>query len=322
MPAAAPRSAIDIHFHMLPAFYTDAARAAGKLPTISGGFPQWTPGLALELMDRQGIATAITSISQPGVHFGDDRAARLLARQCNEFAASLVRDMPQRFGAFATLPLPDVEGAREEAAYALDTLGADGVCLLASYGERFLGDPWFDPLLDELNAREAVVFLHPNFHPSSRGLKLVAPAFMVEFLFDTTRAVVNMLVSGTFERYPRIRFVLAHAGGTLPYVAWRLSVAPMIDERVAHLSQEGVFSTLRRFWYDTAQSAGPQTMGSLMQVADPARIVFGGDWPYCPESVVAETSKALDASPLLDDAQRAAIMRGNALALFPRLAGV
>jgi predicted TIM-barrel fold metal-dependent hydrolase len=311
---------IDVHFHFLPEFYTDAARAAGRLPSISSGFPTWTPEAARDVMDRHGIDTAIMSISQPGVHFGDDNSARRLARACNEYAAGVIEQSPARFGAFATLPLPDVAGAREEIAYAFDRLRLDGACLLASYGERFLGDPWFDPVLAELDAREGVVFVHPNFHPSSRGLPLAAPAFMVEFLFDTTRAVVNMLVSGTFERYPRIRFVIAHAGATLPYVAWRLSMAPLIDDRLSHLTPASVFETLRRLWYDTAQSAGESTMASLMQVANPSHILFGGDWPYCPESVVAQTVQALEQSSLVDRAAREAIMRANALSLFPRLA--
>lgn len=310
---------IDVHFHMLPQFYKDAAREAGRAPSISSGFPEWTPQTALEVMDRHGIKTVITSISQPGVHFGDDRAARHLARACNEFAGGLQVEMPARFGSFATLPLPDIDGAILEAVHALDNLQLDGICLLASYGERFLGDPYFDPLLAVLDEREAVVFLHPNFHPSSRELKLVAPAFMVEFLFDTTRAVVNMLVSGTLQRFPRIRFILAHAGATLPYVAWRLSMAPLIDKRLSHLTPAGVLDALKLFWYDTAQSAGPQTMASLVQVANKERILFGSDWPYCPESVVSETTQALDESPFLSVAERIAVMRSNALALFPRL---
>jgi predicted TIM-barrel fold metal-dependent hydrolase len=313
---------IDIHSHFLPDFYIRAAKEAGLGPTISRGFPEWTPELALEMMDRHGIATSVTSISQPGLHFGNDEKARDLARKCNEYAAGLVAQWPTRFGAFASLPLPDVAGSCREVEHALDVMGLDGVCLLASYGEKFLGDPLFDPVLDALNQRDAVVFVHPNFHPSSRALDLKIPAFMVEFTFDTTRAAVNMLISGTLDRFPRIKFILAHAGGTLPYLAWRLSVAPLVDQRVAHLSAEHILAKLRGFWYDTAQAAGPQTMGVLNEVADPERILFGSDWPYCPETVVAETAKALREQDFPTPGQHEGINHGNALKLFSRLSSL
>jgi predicted TIM-barrel fold metal-dependent hydrolase len=270
-------------------------------------------------MDKHGIAVSVTSISQPGVHFGDGEKAKILARQCNEYAAELMLRWPSRFGAFAALPLPDIDAARLEVEHALDVMRLDGVCMLASYGEKFLGDPYFDPVLDVLNERDAVVFIHPAFHPSSRAITLKLPAFMMEFPFDTTRAAVNMVFSGTLDRFPRIRFILAHAGGTLPYLAWRLAMSPVIDPRVAHLSPEGVLSQLRRFWYDTALAAGPQTMGALREVADAERIVFGSDWPYCPDLGVAHAVKALDEPTVHDETQRAAIARNNALKLFPRL---
>jgi predicted TIM-barrel fold metal-dependent hydrolase len=310
---------IDIHSHFLPPFYTKAVTEAGLGPTISRGFPQWSPELALEVMDRHGIATSVTSISQPGLHFGDDEKARVLARGCNEYAADLVSRWPSRFGSFASLPLPDVAGSCREVEHALDVMGLDGVCLLASYGEKFLGDPYFDPVLDALNQRDAVVFVHPNFHPSSRGIKINLPAFVMEFTFDTTRAAVNMIFSGTLDRFPRIKFILAHGGGTLPYLAWRLSVAPLVDQRVAHLSGEQILAKLRGFWYDTAQAAGPQTMGVLNEVADPERILFGSDWPYCPETVVAETVDALGRQRFPAPGQHEAISSGNALKLFRRL---
>lgn len=307
---------IDVHFHTIPPFFREAVTAAGLGPTVSGGFPAWSPELSLGVMDRHGIDVAITSVSQPGVHFGDDAKARALGRRCNEHAAELMARWPRRFGAFAALPLPDVQGAIAEAAHALDVLNHDGVCLLASYGERFLGDAHFDPLLELLNERGAVAFIHPNFHPSSRALKLELPGFMMEFLFDTTRAAVNLAFGGALDRFPRIRFILAHAGGTLPYIAWRLSMTPLIDARFGHLKPEQVLAQLRRFWYDTGISAGPSTLGALREVADPARVLFGSDWPYAPEAVTARTIEALAASELLKD--KPAVDRGNALKLFPR----
>jgi predicted TIM-barrel fold metal-dependent hydrolase len=270
-------------------------------------------------MDRQGIATAITSISQPGVHFGDDAAARALARHCNEEAARHIQRWPRRFGAFAALPLPDVDGACREIEYALDVLRLDGVGLLASYGERFLGDPAFDPALERLDERGAVVFIHPNLHPTSRQLQWPLPAFLTEFPFDTTRAAAHMVFSGTTRRFPRIRFILAHAGGALPYLAWRLSLAPLIDRRFADQTGAGLLDEISRFWVDTAQSAGAPVLAALREMGMHQRVLFGSDWPYCPETVVAHTVQALDTSPGLDAATRAGIARDNALELFPRL---
>lgn len=313
------RRRIDVHFHAVPEAFKHAASAAGRGATIASGFPEWSNEAALALMDRTGIETAVTSISQPGVHFGDDAQARGLARLCNEDAAARMQRWPTRFGAFATLPLPDVDGACAEIAYALDVLRLDGVCLLASYGERFIGDAQFEPVLQELHARGAVVFLHPNFHPSSRGLGWSLPAFLTEFPFDTTRAAAQLVFSGATRRYSNIRFILAHAGGTLPYLAWRLSLAPMIDRRFADRSGEDILGEVRRFWFDTAQAAGAPVLAALNEVADPERVLFGSDWPYCPESVVEATGAAVTAAQSAWPRMAAGIDRRHALALFPRL---
>jgi 6-methylsalicylate decarboxylase len=304
---------IDVHFHAIPDFFRDSVIAAGRGPAISTGFPAWSVDESIGVMDRAGIATALLSISQPGPHLGDDRAARLLARQFNEFAAELIERRVGRFGAFAALPLPDIAGAKTELAYALDVLELDGVGLFASYGERFLGDPHFDPLMEVLNERSAVAFVHPNFHPNSRTLKLDIPAFAVEFTFDTTRAATNLILSGTLDRFPNIRFILAHAGGTLPFLAWRLMQVPAIDRRFGALPPEKIAAGVRHFYYDIALSAGPASLAALRAVADPARILFGSDWPYAPETVTGATVAAVDGD--------LAIQRTNAVALFPRFAG-
>jgi len=301
---------IDVHCHTIPDFFREAVRESGHVST-SGVFPPWNPQLALETMDRNGIAAAITSVSYPGVHFGDDAKARALARRCNEFAGDLIARWPARFGAFATLPLPDIDGSLLE----LEASRLDGVCLLASYNGVYLGESLYDPLLEDLDRRGTVVFIHPGMHPSSRETGLRWPGFMMEFLFDTTRAAVNLLFSGALERYPRIRFILAHAGGVLPYFSWRLAVAPMISPLLKGWTEERILAGIRSFWFDTALSPGPQTLGCLREVAEPARILFGSDWPFAPEGVTAKSVAALDA---LDGAQRRSIGRDNALALFPR----
>jgi 6-methylsalicylate decarboxylase len=309
---------IDVHFHLVPPFYSEAVYAAGRGPAI-GRYPEWSPELALELMDRHGIEVALTSLAQPGVGFGTQESAQALARRCNEYAAGLSARWPRRFGAFATVPMWTTCGAIAEIDFAFDQLGFDGVSLFASYGERFLGDPHFDPVLEMLDGRGAVVFVHPGLHPSSKGIALPWPAFMMEYLFDTTRAVVNLIFSRAIKRYPHIHFILPHAGGLVPYFAWRLSVSPMIDARLPQLTRAAVLSDLAHFWYDNALAPSAQTFGSLDQVARPERIVFGTDYPFANPRVIAEMMATYEAG-FLSEARRAAIDRGNALALFPKYA--
>ena len=311
---------IDVHLHIIPPFYQEAVRAAGLGSARRAGYPAYSPELALELMDASEIEFAVTSVAQPGVQFAEPAQAKALARRLNEYAAELMVKWPRRFGAFATVPMRDIDDAVGEIEYSLDTLKFQGVSLFASYGEKFLGDPAFDPVLDALNRRRAVVFIHPTLHPSSRTLALPWPAFIMEYLFDTTRAAVNLLLGGALERFPDIKFILPHAGGTLPYFAWRLASTPVIDPTTPQWSRERFAEGLRHFWYDNALSAGPTTMGALMTVADPGRIVFGSDWPFVQPPLVAEAIKAHTTPGLHSDAQRAAIDRGNASKLFPGLA--
>jgi len=308
---------IDFHFHLIPKFYRDAVYEAGTGPQI-GRYPDWSPEQALEVMDAHSIEVALTSLAQPGVQFGDPEHARTLARRSNDYAAELIARWPKRFGAFAVVPVWEMRDAIAEIGHALDVLKLQGVCLFASYGERFLGDPHFDSLLEELDRRAAVVFVHPALHPSSRQLALPWPGFMMEYLFDTTRAAVNLVFSGATERFRRIRFVLAHAGGLLPYFAWRLSVSPMIDPRLPQVPPDQVFARLGHFWYDTALSPTPPTMACLAGVARPEQIVFGTDWPFANAKVIAEASKFDATAALGAGLQRDAIDRTNALSLFPQ----
>jgi 6-methylsalicylate decarboxylase len=308
---------IDVHFHLIPQFYRDAVYEAGRGPAI-GRYPDWSPPLALELMDKHRIALAITSIAQPGVGFMPDEKAADFARRCNDYAAELIAQHPERFGCFGLLPMHDMDIAIAEARYCLETLGFEGISLFASYGEKFLGDTAFDPLMTYLDARAAVVHIHPGLHPSSRSLDLPWPGFMIEYPFDTTRAAVNLLFSGALERFAKIRFILSHAGGTLPFLAWRLSVAPMIDKRLQQRSREDIFAGLKTFWYDNALASGIESMGTLSRIAAKERILFGSDWPFCNDSVVAEEVKDFTAPGFLAADATAMIARENALKLFPQ----
>jgi 6-methylsalicylate decarboxylase len=199
---------IDVHQHVLPPRYAGWLREHGIRP---GGIdlPDWSPPAALEFMDGHGIATGVLSVSTPGVHLGNDTEARKWAREVNEYTAGLVRADPGRFGLFATLTLPDVEGAIAEAGYALDTLHADGVILLASNAGRYLGDPGFAPLLAYLHHRQATVFVHPGELPGDPVPGI--PSFTADFLLDTTRTAISLILSGAMTKYDRIKFILAHA---------------------------------------------------------------------------------------------------------------
>jgi len=320
MASGAAAGMIDVHIHLIPQFYSDAVYEAGQGPAI-GRYPDWTPALALELMDRHGIALALFSLGQPGIWFLSPDKAAAMARRCNDYAAELIAQQPTRFGCFGLVPMHDIDAAIAAAQYCLDTLRFDGISLFASYGEKFLGDAAFDPLLAYLDTRGAVVHVHPSLHPSSKGLALPWPGFMIEYPFDTTRAAVNLLFSGALERFPNIRFILSHAGGTLPFLAWRLSVAPMIDKRLTQRTRAQIFAGLRSFWYDNALACGPQSFGALAQIASTDRIVFGSDWPFCNARVVAEEVADFTAPDFLTPATRAAIARDNALKLLPGRAG-
>ena len=311
---------IDVHHHIIPKFFQDEAFAAGLGPARRAGYPAYSPELALEQMDAADVETALTSVAQPGVHFAAPAQAKQLAQRLNDYKAELMAKWPRRFGAFATLPMREPNDAIAEIDRTLGELKFQGASLFASYGEKFLGDPVFDPVLEALNARGAVVFIHPAQHPSTASIGLPWPAFVMEYLFDTTRMAVNLLFSGALERFSAIKFILPHAGGTLPYFAWRLASTPTIDPSFQQWPREKIMSGLRQFWYDNALSSGPTTMGALRTVADPGKIVFGSDWPFVPPKLVAEAIEAHTTPGLHSAAERAAIDRGNALKLFPHLA--
>ena len=309
---------IDVHHHIVPPEYVKALAKLGITESAGIPFPEWSAETALDVMDRQGIKAAITSISYPGVYFGNLAFARDLARRCNEISARLISDHSQQFGAFAVLPLPDVKASLLELEYALDKLRLDGVTLLSSIGKEYLGDPSFDTLHSELNRRKAVVFVHPSVPPGSDVPKLILPPSLIEFTFDTTRAAASLLFSGTLERYPDIRFILSHAGGTVPYLAWRISLGqwlPGISEKVP----QGVITYIRRLYYDTALSTSRYTLRSLQELIDISHILFGSDYPFLPEPAVAATISDFQSYDGFTEQDRRVIEWDNALSLFPRL---
>ena len=315
---------IDTHQHPIPDYYKRALERVGIHGSGENPWADWSLDAQLELMDETGIAAAINSIASPGVYFGDNEFARNLARECNEGAARMVADHPHRFGAFAILPLPDVEGAIQAAEYALDTLKLDGICVLSHVAGRHLGQPEEDELYAELNRRSAVVFIHPLRNQATNMPAYNYPSGMTELVLDTTRAIHNLVWNGTFGKFPNIKWILPHGGGTVPFLLYRMSAMndrPKVAERLPGGSVAGA---LRRMYFDVAEICSPGPLKCLMELADPGRVLFGSDFPFSrhrsPAQDVRAVIAAFEAFDGWNDDVRRGIESGNALQLFPRLA--
>jgi 6-methylsalicylate decarboxylase len=309
---------IDVHQHIVPPSWADALDVRGL---DSGGWaiPAWSPADAIAMMDEQGIATGILSVTAPGVRLDEDAAsARALARSVNEYGAELVKDRPDRFGGFASIPLPDVDGALAETAYALDVLGADGVVLMSNAQGRYLGDPDFEPLWAELDRRAAVVFVHPAQPPMA--LLPGTPAPLADYIFDTTRSALNMVIGGVLTRHSKVKVILSHGGGFLPYAAYRFAglTSTVVD---TSRGTEDILRDLKRFYFDTALSASPSALPSLLAFAEPGHVLYGSDWPFAPRDAGSYYNHFLQTYPDFAPGQAEAINRGSAETLFPRLIG-
>lgn len=313
---------IDLHHHIIPREYIEALAEIGVKTSIGRTFPEWDVATTLEAMDKNGIETSIVSISAPGVYFKDiDRPiefAANLARKTNEICAGLIDDHPGRFGAFATLPLPDVDAALEELKYALDVLKLDGVVLLSNYDGYYLGDPRFDRLLFELNRRKAVAFIHPCTPPGIEKSRLGFPELMMDVCFDTTRTAYSLILRGMIHKYPDIRFILAHAGGTVPYIATRVAWVAAFGQ-IKEPIPEGLEYYLRKFYYDTALSASPYAFSSLQRLVGTSRIVFGTDYVFLASAGIPYTIKGIREFDGFNAKDIVAIEKENATGLFPRL---
>ncbi len=313
---------IDVHAHFLPEFYSAALREAGqKKPDGMPAIPEWSEEGALGMMDGLGIAASILSVSSPGVHFGDDTVAHELAVRTNEEAARLQRAHPSRFGWFASTSLPNVQTAVAEACQALDELGADGIVVESKQEGMYLGDARLEPYYQALNDRAAVIFVHPT-SPKCQGcqsLTLGYPEPMLEFMFETTRTITNMILSGVTLRYPNLRVIVPHAGAALSVLASRVDLQmPFFEAKSAHKSPN-LHSELKKLYFDLAGAPLPELLGSLLQVADPNRILYGSDWPYTALALCRTVADELDKSPQLSGSLRENVMHGNAGKLFPKL---
>lgn len=312
--AQALKNRIDIHHHLFsPAYVAELAKANQAPPIVRN----WSLAKTLDDMDKAGVATAILSVTTPQVGFADGEGARRIARESNEWAARLNQDHPGRFGSFAMLPMHDMDSALREMEYALDTLKADGIGLLTSYGDKWLGHASFAPLMDELNRRKAILYTHPTAANCCRNiLTPEVPPTVIEFGTDTTRTITDIVFSGTAARCPDLRFIFSHAGGTLPFLTERLIKMPVLDPKLQPRVPKGVMHELRRFYYDTAWSAHPMALASLTRLVDVSQILLGSDYPY--RTGEDNVKGLIDYGFSAADLQ--AIGRGNALRLLPRLA--
>ncbi|MEV6424429.1 amidohydrolase family protein [Streptomyces sp. NPDC051662] len=317
-----PGQRIDVHTHGVSDEAMKVIASRGFRPT--GGYRisvRWTPQTALAYMDRQRIAGQLLSmpISFAGTDDDPDFGTRL-ARLINEGHAELIAKHPGRFGAFATLPADGPDEALTEIAYALDELGLDGVLLTSNVLGRYFGDPSLEPVLAELARRRVPVFVHPEDCPHIDVLGFGRPSSIVEFPFDTARTITNALYTGVFRRYPGLVLILAHCGGALPTLGWRIGEHTVMGRgpRDADIDPAHVAEVLRGLYYETALAGSRNSLLPTLEVTTADHILFGTDWPAAPESTVVRNIENLTGFDGFTEEQRHGVERGNALRLFPR----
>lgn len=315
---------IDVHAHLIPDFYLAAMKAHGVQGDGGIPIPSWSPSQAVKFMDKFGIQAQVVSLSEPGLGFLPTQALRSqMAMQVNDYIkdallnASSGSTAYRRFGGFACLPLAqptdpvDVAQACQEATRALTRMGLDGVGLYTHYDGVYLGDPQLDPLMRTLNDLHAVVFIHPVAPPARPDVAI--PNFVLEFPFETTRAVTHMLYKGIFLRYPHIRWVLPHAGGTIPFLSYRAGLLA--------LNLDPKRSSFSGLYFDTALSSAPPAMAAVRQVTDVSHILLGTDYPYAQLTYAlklpGDPNSELGLS--FNPTERQMVDRGNALSLLPGL---
>lgn len=312
--------AIDLHAHFLPQCYREAALAHGQgHPDGMPALPEWDADDAVAMMDDVGIAAAALSLSSPGVDFLPTPQARAqLCRAVNTDGAAAVGRHPDRLGLLATLPLPDLDASLAALAHAFDELGADGIGLHTHYRGVYLGDARLDPVLAALDDRQALVTIHPVSPCGWEGVAFDRPRPIVEFLFDTTRAVVNLALTGALARFPRIRWVVPHSGAALSVLVDRV-------DRIAPAVMSGpsvdMLAALQGLHFDLAGVPLPRSLAALLTVVGTDRLVYGSDYPFTPAPLVRVLAGAIAETPLLEGDARAAALRENALRLLPRFAG-
>jgi 6-methylsalicylate decarboxylase len=310
---------VDVHAHFVTDGYIAAAKAAGHVhPDGMPGWPSWDPETHLDLMDRCGIRTSMLSISSPGIHFGDDKAARALARSVNEHGAAVAAAHPGRFGHFASLPFPDVEGSLTELTYALDRLGSDGLAVETNGGGVYLGDERYDPIYAELNERHAVMFVHPTPPPGSGTVSPGRPPLgVIEYISDSARTVSDLVFSGTLTRYPDIQWIFTHGGGALPLLADRMDLSRFLFQ--SDLSGPRVQDQIRRLWFDMAGSPFPNQIPALVKAFGDEQLLFGSDHCWAPVDFVVRHVASMDGAEQPEGETWRTLTTRNAARLLPRM---
>jgi predicted TIM-barrel fold metal-dependent hydrolase len=316
--AQGARDVIDTHFHYYPPAYRDAWKeweAARRIPAFPGVF-DWTPAKAIEVLDKSRIRTAVLSLaSTPGLWFdaGPEAAAKT-ARICQDFGAEMQRDYPGRFGLFAPVSMMDVAVTLKEIEYVFDTLKADGVNFQSNYGDKWLGDPIYKPVLEELNRRKAVAYVHPLVAACCDRLSVGTFPAVIEVPHDTTRTVTSLLLSGSFARYRDIKWIFSHAGGTIPMMAGRIDSFYGARPNLKEFAPEGIVGELARQYYDTANATSAPAIAALLKLVPATQVTYGTDYPYVPLDQYNNLQKLG-----LGTEQIAGIESGNAIRLIPRL---
>jgi 6-methylsalicylate decarboxylase len=306
--APAAKRRIDVHHHFAPTFHRDALG-----PRRGGSWPKWSPEMSIEDMDKSGIAMAILSSVQPAAWTGNVEESRALARKLNDYSATLVKDHPSRFGMFTTISPPDVEGSLKEIEYGLDTLKADGIGLMTSYGPMYLGDESFAPVYEELNRRKALVYVHPTTPQCCAGLVPGIPPGSVEYATDSTRTIAHIVFSGTSTKFPNIRWLFSHSGGTLPFLTGRF-IRLAQERKPAHLPN-GPLPEFRRFYYELAQGNTLGQITALLKMVTMSQVLYGTDFPFRDGAEVNAGIAAYGFKPK----DLRSIEREIALKLIPRL---
>ena len=304
---------IDVHHHVTP-----PSLVGEKIRAGAGGGPTyaWNINKTLDDMEKGGVRAALISLPHPIGVWPDQKNTRGLTREWNEYVAGLVRDYPGRFGQFAMLPILDIEGSLREIEYACDVLKADGINLMTNIGDKWLGDPYYDPIFAELNRRKAVVYTHPACPNCTTNVLPEIREAVIEFGTDTTRAIARLLFSGSAAKFPDMRWIFSHAGGTAPFLTERLVRYAQTEKGMAQRVPEGVLTYLKRFYYDTAQAAHPWALASLMRLVEISQVVFGTDFPW---RTAVETAQGLKDFGF-SEAELRAIDCSNIERLLPRWA--
>jgi 6-methylsalicylate decarboxylase len=307
---------IDVHHHILPPRWLEEERErmSGRALDFAR-VAKWTPSMSLEAMDRAGIATTVTSISTVIVRPDDPKRAHALARDCNEYAARLCQDHPGRFGSFALLPLPHIDECLKEIEYAIDVLKCDGFKMQTSYETQWPGDPAFAPVFDELNRRKATIFFHPTVPGCCTNLLPDLNAPLIEYPFDTTRAIMSLVFGGTVTRCADLDLIFAHGGGTIPMLAHRVANLVNVRKDLAARLPDGAVAEFRKLYFDIVSATNPPAMAALLKLTTVSKLLFGTDIPYMQADFTVSSLSELG----LSAADMRAIECDNALRIMPSL---